>query len=56
MVLRLRLRLKLVLRNTGSQIRSSLVEDLTNGGNHHFRLKVQNFAVAGTNHFVDAIC
>jgi len=39
-----------------SQVRSSLVDDLTNRGNHHFRLKVQNFAVAGTHHFVDAIC
>jgi len=46
--------IKLTLRNTGSQIRSSLVDDLTNGGDHYFRLEV---IVAGTCHcFVDAIC
>ena len=46
--------IKLTLRNTGSQIRPSLVDDLTNGRDHHFRLEV---IVAGTCHrSVDAIC
>jgi hypothetical protein len=46
---------KLMLRNAGSRIRSNLVDDLANSGNHHFRLKVLNIVAGTLHHFVNTI-